>query len=82
MGILQVMNRLTLLTGVRERARHLSLQLVPVRSGRVTDHRRGDVPRVVVSEELDVSEDVLDKRYDRCTAREQAEQRAQYLTSF
>ena len=53
-----------------------------LRSGRVTDHRRNDVPRVVVSEELDVSEDVLDKHYDRRTAREQAEQRAQYLTSF
>jgi hypothetical protein len=36
-----------------------------VRSGRVTAFRRDDVDRVLVSERMDASEDVLDEHYDR-----------------
>lgn len=50
-----------------------------VRSGRVTAYRREDVPRRVVSDRLDASEDILDEHYDRRSAREKAEQRRDYL---
>jgi len=50
-----------------------------VRSGRVTAYRRGDVPRRVVSDRLNASEDILDKHYDRRNAREKANQRRNYL---
>jgi len=50
-----------------------------VRSGRVTYYRREDVPRQVVQERLNASEDVLNRHYDRRSDREQAEQRSQYL---
>jgi len=49
------------------------------RSGRVTAYRRDDVPRRVVSDRLDASEDILDEHYDRRSAREKAEQRRDYL---
>ncbi|WP_119822042.1 tyrosine-type recombinase/integrase [Halalkaliarchaeum desulfuricum] len=50
-----------------------------VRSGRVTAYHRQEVPRRVVSDRLNASEDVLDKHYDRRGAREKAEQRRDYL---
>jgi hypothetical protein len=45
----------------------------------VTYYRREDVPRRVVKDRLDASEDLLDRHYDRRTAREQAEQRSDHL---
>ena len=50
-----------------------------VRSGRVTRYRLDDVPKQVVSDRMDASSDILDKHYDRRSARQQAEQRRQYL---
>jgi len=50
-----------------------------VRSGRVTYYRREDVPRRVVEDRLNASEDVLARHYDRRSDREQAEQRSDYL---
>jgi len=49
------------------------------RSGRVTAYRREDVPRQVVSDRLNASEEILDKHYDRRSERERAEQRRDYL---
>ncbi len=53
-----------------------------VRSGRVTAYRRGDVPRRVVSDRLNASEDILDEHYDRRSSREKAEQRRDFLPDF
>lgn len=50
-----------------------------MRSGRVTDFRADDVPRRVVGDRLDASDDILDKHYDRRNARKKAEQRREYL---
>lgn len=50
-----------------------------LRSGRVTFYRREDVPRRVVKERLNASEDILDHHYDRRSDREQAEQRSDFL---
>ena len=50
-----------------------------VRSGRVTYYRREDVPRRVVKDRLNASEDILDRHYDRRSDREQAEQRSDIL---
>lgn len=50
-----------------------------VRSGRVTYYRREDVPRRVVEDRLNASEDVLARHYDRRSDREQAEQRIDFL---
>ncbi|MFD1586168.1 site-specific integrase [Halorientalis brevis] len=50
-----------------------------VRSGRVTYYRREDVPRRVVKDRLNASEDILDRHYDRRSDREQAEQRSNHL---
>lgn len=50
-----------------------------VRSGRVTDYRSDGVPRRVVQDQLDASEDVLDRHYDRRGEREKAEQRSNHL---
>jgi integrase len=50
-----------------------------LRSGRVTFYRREDVPRRVVKDRLNASEDILDRHYDRRSDREQAEQRSNYL---
>ena len=50
-----------------------------VRSGRVTAYRRDDVPRRVVGDRLDASDDVLDRHYDRRSNRQKAEQRRDYL---
>jgi hypothetical protein len=50
-----------------------------LRSGRVTYYRREDVPRRIVKDRLNASEDILDRHYDRRSDREQAEQRSDYL---
>jgi integrase len=50
-----------------------------LRSGRVTYYRREDVPRRVVKDRLNASEDILDKHYDRRSGRERSEQRSEYL---
>ncbi|ELY64719.1 tyrosine-type recombinase/integrase [Natrinema versiforme] len=50
-----------------------------VRSGRVTAYRRDGVPRRVVGDRLDASNQVLDRHYDRRNAREKADQRRDYL---
>lgn len=46
-----------------------------VRKARVTQYRNDGVHRGIVSDELDASEDVLDKHYDRATKHERAERR-------
>lgn len=53
-----------------------------LRSGRVTFYRRQDVPRRVVEDRLNASEDILDKHYDRRSKPEKAEQRSDYLPDF
>lgn len=50
-----------------------------VRSGRVTYYRREDVPRRIVEDRLNASEDILSRHYDRRSDREQAEQRSGFL---
>jgi len=50
-----------------------------LRSGRVTYYRREGVPRRVVKDRLNASEDILDRHYDRRSDREQAEQRSDHL---
>lgn len=50
-----------------------------VRSGRVTGYRLQDVPRVVVSDRMDASEEILDKHYDRRNERQRAAQRREHL---
>ena len=46
-----------------------------VRKARVTKYRNDGVPRGVVSDRLDASEQVLDKHYDRASNREKADRR-------
>nr|WP_322987040.1 hypothetical protein [Natribaculum luteum] len=50
-----------------------------VRSGRVAYYRREDVPRRIVKDRLNASDDILDRHYDRRSDREQAEQRSNFL---
>jgi len=50
-----------------------------LRSGRVTYYRRNEVPRRIVKDRLNASEEILDKHYDRRSARERAQQRSDYL---
>lgn len=54
----------------------------PVRRGAITHHLREDVPDKIVSDRMDVSQDVLDEHYDRRTEDEKAEQRRQYLSNI
>jgi len=53
----------------------------PVRRGVITHHLRQDVPEKVVSDRMNVSQDVLDEHYDRRTEDEKAEQRRQFLSN-
>jgi len=50
-----------------------------VRKARVTKYRNDGVPRGVVSDRLDTSEDMLDKHYDRASKREKADRRWAFL---
>ena len=50
-----------------------------VRKGRVTKYRHDGVPRGVVADRLDCSEDILDKHYDRANEREKASRRWEFI---
>jgi len=50
-----------------------------VRKARVTKYRNDGVPREIVSDRLDASEDILDKHYDRASEREKANRRWRHL---
>ena len=50
-----------------------------VRKARVTKYRNDGVPRGVVADRLDASEQVLDKHYDRASSREKADRRWRLL---
>lgn len=50
-----------------------------VRKARVTRYRNDGVPRGVVSDRLNASEDVLDLHYDRASDREKADRRWEFL---
>jgi site-specific recombinase XerD len=54
----------------------------PVRRGAITHHLRRDVPEKVVSDRMNVSQDVLDEHYDRRTESEKAEQRREFLSNI
>jgi site-specific recombinase XerD len=56
-----------------------SLSPHPVRRGSITFHLQEDTPKPVVSDRMDVGEDVLDRHYDQRSAQEKLEQRRQYL---
>jgi site-specific recombinase XerD len=51
----------------------------PIRRGAITHHLREDTPERVVSDRMDVSQDILDKHYDQRSEREKFQQRRQYL---
>ncbi|WP_418284903.1 tyrosine-type recombinase/integrase [Halorubrum sp. DTA46] len=50
-----------------------------VRKARVTRYRNDNVPRAIVSDRLNASEDVLDLHYDRASDLEKAERRWEFL---
>ena len=50
-----------------------------VRSGRVTAYRMEDVDRMLVSDRLDASGEILDKHYDRRSERHKAAQRRRFF---
>jgi len=50
-----------------------------VRKGRVTKYRNDGVPRGVVADRLDCSEEILDKHYDRANEREKADRRWEFI---
>lgn len=53
----------------------------PVRRGAITHFLRRDVPEKVVSDRMNVSQDILDRHYDRRTEDEKAEQRRAFLSN-
>ena len=54
----------------------------PVRRGSLTHHLLNDVPEQVVSDRMDVSQEVLTDHYDERTKTEQMEQRREYLSNI
>ncbi|WP_226011733.1 tyrosine-type recombinase/integrase [Halomicrobium salinisoli] len=54
----------------------------PVRRGAITHYLRQDVPDKVVSDRMNVSQDVIETHYDRRTEDEKAEQRRQFLSNI
>jgi hypothetical protein len=50
-----------------------------VRKARVRKHRNDNVPRGVVAEEVDASERILDKHYDRASRREKGSRRREFI---
>jgi len=50
-----------------------------IRSGAITAHLLDDVPIEIVSDRMNVSQQILDQHYDRRTEREKMEQRRKYL---
>lgn len=50
-----------------------------IRRGRLTDYRRRDVPKHVISDRCDVSIPVLEEHYNTMTDEEKMEQRREYL---
>jgi site-specific recombinase XerD len=50
-----------------------------VRRGSITHHLSEDVPETVVSDRMNVGQEVLDKHYDRRSERVKVEQRREYL---
>jgi len=53
-----------------------------VRRGAITHALTEDVPKPVVSDRMNVNEEVLDKHYDQGSPETRAEQRRQYLDNF
>lgn len=53
----------------------------PVRRGAITHFLRRDVPEKIVSDRMNVSQNVLDRHYDRRTEGEKAEQRRSFLSN-
>ena len=53
-----------------------------LRRGSITHHLRSDVPRPVVSERANVSDDVLSKHYDETTLEEQMSMRRDHLDNI
>ncbi|WP_435186907.1 tyrosine-type recombinase/integrase [Halobellus sp. EA9] len=54
----------------------------PVRRGSLTHHLLNDVPEQVVSDRMDVSQEVLGEHYDERTRTQQMEQRREYLDNI
>jgi integrase len=50
-----------------------------IRRGAITNHLRQDVPKAVVSDRCDVSQNVLDQHYNELTEAEKVERRRQYI---
>ena len=50
-----------------------------IRRGSITHHLTEDVPEKVVSDRMNVGQDVLDKHYDRRSEEVKVEQRRGYL---
>lgn len=50
-----------------------------IRRGSITHHLSEDVPETIVSDRMNVSQDVLDKHYDRRSEEVKVEQRREYL---
>ena len=50
-----------------------------IRSGAITEHLNKDVPKEIVSERANVSQEILDEHYDERTLEEKRERRLKYL---
>lgn len=53
-----------------------------IRRGSITDHLNAGVPKEVVSDRMNVSDEVLEKHYDARTAGERRDQRQDYLRNL